>query len=545
MAGEIVVEITPPSPQDQAAFSALFTAPAIDFIRRLVLRFDRDVSSLLSARTQRKLTLDATCTLPTFAKSAAREDPSWSIAPLPPRLHNRHIDLGDVSPSDTGRLVACLNAAVSGIQVYFDDGHCPTWHNQLAGWHNIYLAARAKLHGVKPLRSCPVMMLRPRAWNMTEHNVMVGGKQAPGPLVDFGIIMFHNASLLAAAGSGPYFYLSKLEGAEEARLWNEVFVWAQDQLGLPPATVKACVLIENVFASFEMEEILWELRDHSLGLNCGVWDYSASFINKFGGRPDFLLPDRNKYVNMDKPFLANYMNLVVKTCQARGAPATGGMAAVVLPEGSGRQEVIDRVLAAKKLEIEAGVDGFLLYDLGLVAPATRLWDAYKGVIFNVRGSERVRPEDLLNLPKGGVTRPGLRKNVSVGILFISAWMDGKGTFVYQGSVEDSATAEISRSQVWQWIRHGAKLEEDDEVVTVKMVKQFVQEFMAQMPGKHFEEASQLFLEIVTMRDFPEFITTLLSNSHVYRAKHQSRRVADDQIWHNSARRYTDSLMSSN
>lgn len=518
---QIQVEITPPSSENKAAFSALFTAPAVEFVSRLVVRFSDDVECMLRARRQRKLLLDATRCLPTFAKSKPRDDPSWKIDPLPSRLQNRHIDLGDVSPSDTPRLLACLGAKVSGIQVDFDDGHCPTWHNQLVGWHNIYLAARNRFPGVPPTSHAPVLMLRPRAWNMAENNVMVAGRQAPGPLVDFGIIMFHNASLLLEAKSGPYFYLSKLEGSDEARLWNDIFVWSQEQLGLPHGTIKACVLIENVFASFEMEEILWELRHHSLGLNCGVWDYSASFINKFGGREDFLLPDRNKYVSMDKPFLANYMKLVVTTCHARGAPATGGMAAAVLPGGAGRQAVIERVVAAKKLEVESGVDGFLLYDLGLVEPATLLWNSYRGMRFNAKGSEKVQPEDLLSLPSGGVTGPGLRKNVAVGVLFISAWMEGKGTFIYEGSVEDSATAEISRSQVWQWIRHGACLEEDSQVVTLKMVRQLVTQFVAATPGEEIEEAGQMFLEIVAMRDFPEFITTLLSQSHAFLAKHQT------------------------
>jgi len=510
-----LLEIVPPASKDFHAFTVLFTDEARRFLGRLVNEFDRDIEDILRKRKIIKLQFDQSENLPTFQTSSARSDPTWKISPLPTRLQKRHLDLGDVSPAETERFSECLKQDVDGIQTDFDDGHCPTWHNQLQGWYNIYRHVHGQLEDVPRMEQAPVLMMRPRAWNMIEHNIMVDGKETHGPLIDFGLLMFHNAKLMHEAGSGPFFYLSKLEGSKEAKLWNQIFVWTQKELGLPVGTVKACVLIENVFASFEMEEILWELRDHSAGLNCGIWDYAASFINKFGHRPAFLLPDRSKYVSMERPFLAAYMSLVVSTCRKRGAPATGGMAANILTDGN-REEVIEKVVNSKRREIEAGVDGFMVYDLGLIAAIKKLWKGFREVnIKTAKGKYPITAYDLLHLPEGGVTLAGLKHNIMVGVLFISSWYNGKGCFVFNGCVEDSATAEISRSQVWQWIRQKARLEESGEMVTKIMVREMVEDYVM---GQVVETkvAGEVFMEIVTMRDFPEFITTLLSNSHEFR-----------------------------
>uniref|UniRef100_A0A3B3TRK3 malate synthase n=1 Tax=Poecilia latipinna TaxID=48699 RepID=A0A3B3TRK3_9TELE len=301
------------------------------------------------------------------------------------------------------------------------------------------------------------------------------------------------------------------------------------QLGLPLGCIKATVLIENVLATFEMEEILYELREHSAGLNCGIWDYSASFVNKFGHRQDFLLPDRSKYVNMEKRFLRSYMDLLVQTCHRRGALATGGMAASLLPHGQhthAYSTVLDSVERLKLLEIKAGVDGFMVYDMNLIKPMQELFELHTegdNQLHQLRDNVSVTPEDLLSMPSGGVTLYGLKYNIAVGVLFINAWLSGKGHFFYRGQVEDSATAEISRSQVWQWIRHQARLEDDGRVVSRQIVTELTKEVSTELgclcPSERTEQrlhtAADMFLEVVLKRHFPEFITSYLNLDHTF------------------------------
>jgi malate synthase A len=418
------IEIADPPSGDEALFEAIFSPAARDFLALLVRHFDAAVDELHQRRQLSRLHMDMTGSRPTFEHNnddnqASTSVPAdWRIRPLPPRLRRRHIDLGDVSPADTAHLVASLGCSgADGVQVDFDDGHCPTWHNQLLGWHNIRLAVSGDLPGCPPLADAPVLMLRPRAWNMTEQRVVVGGRAAPGPLVDFALLMFHVGRPLYEAGAGPFFYLSKLEGRAEARLWRDVFVFVEAELGLPLGAVRACVLIENVMAAFQLEGILWELRDHTAGLNCGLWDYSASIIGRFGQRPEFLLPDRKKYVNMERPFLAAYLRLVVATAASRGAPATGGMAAVVLDTADEalKGEQVAAVLAAKRKEVEAGVAGFLVYDRGLVEPARQLWAEYDGWQAACGDPRSISADDLLTLPKEKMKL--YQKNLIITITF--------------------------------------------------------------------------------------------------------------------------------
>nr|XP_022322917.1 uncharacterized protein LOC111124359 [Crassostrea virginica] len=452
-------EVADPPVNGEEAYRTLLTPEAVQFLSQLIQEFDQKVTQVLQVREWKKLELKQSNSLPDFdPKSANIRESRWTVSPVPRRLQCRHVDLGDVSPSNTAHFVAALKSSAQGIQTDFDDGHCPTWSNQLKGLHNVYRAVHNILPGVPNIQDAPVLMLRPRAWNMVEHNLIVNGKEVPGPLFDFGLLMFHNASILLKKESGPFFYLSKLEGSKEAALWDAVFTWTERKLNLPHGCVKACVLIENVLASFEMHEILYALKDHSLGLNCGIWDYSASFINKFGHRRDFLLPDRNKYVSMDRHFLKSYMDLVIQTCHHRGCHATGGMAALLLPKKNSEnyenyQNIQDKVLRAKQKEIEAGADGFMVYDIRLVEPAQQLWKrltSTKNQFSKLRSEVKVTNKDLLLMPSGGVTQEGLRHNIAVGILFIEAWLRGQGHYYFEGAVEDSATAEISRSQIWQW-----------------------------------------------------------------------------------------------
>ncbi|XP_046876415.1 malate synthase-like [Hypomesus transpacificus] len=527
------MDLAPSPPGLDLEYQTIFSTGSLVFLQELISTFDEEVDRILKLRISRKAHLDLSGDLPEFSEVTAhvRSDPTWRVRPVPPRLQKRHVDVGDLAPCDTQRLLQALRSPAQGLQIDFDDGNCPTYRNQIKGIFNVYEVVHNKFPDTPPISQAPVLMLRPRAWNMVEHNMMVRGKEVPGPLFDFGLLMFHCGKLLFDCGSGPFFYLSKMEGYLEARLWNKIFEWTEHKLGLPVGSIKATVLIENVLAAFEMEEILYELRDHSAGLNCGIWDYSASFVNKFGHREAFLLPDRSKYVNMEKRFLRSYMDLLVCTCHQRGALATGGMAALLLPpdkENASCRTVLATVTRLKLLEIDAGVDGFMVYDLDLIEPMQKLFQLHThGVnqLHQLREDLVVTPDDLLSMPAGGVTLYGLKYNIAVGILFIEAWLTGKGHFFYRGQVEDSATAEISRSQVWQWIRHQALLEDNGSVVTRGLVTDLTREVMGELrevthcqtvgDEQRLLNAAAMFLEVVQKRDFPEFLTTYLNLDHTF------------------------------
>ncbi|KAL3045349.1 hypothetical protein OYC64_013592 [Pagothenia borchgrevinki] len=536
------MELSPPPSCLKAEYETIFTTDSLLFLHELISTFDEEVDQVLKLRVSRKAHLDLSGDLPSFLESSShiRRDPAWRVLPVPPRLQRRHVDIGDLAPCDTQRFIQALQSPAQGIQVDFDDGNCPTYYNQIKGLCNVYKAVHNKFPNAPHISQAPVLMLRPRAWNMVEHNMMVGGKEAPGPLFDFGLLMFHCGEKLFRNGSGPFFYLSKVESFMEARLWKKIFVWTQLKLGLPLGSIKATVLIENVLAAFEMEEILYELREHSAGLNCGIWDYSASFINKFGLRQAFLLPDRSKYVNMEKRFLRSYMELLVQTCHRRGALATGGMAALLLPEDrDAHRTAMAAVSRLKLMEIQAGVDGFMVYDLGLIEPMQKLFQLHTegdNQLHQLLEDVTVTPDDLLSMPSGGVTLYGLKYNIAVGVLFINAWLSGKGHFFYRGQVEDSATAEISRSQVWQWIRHQTQLENDSRVVSRRLVtdlsKELVMELLMELgTGRHSDRdkrrlltAADMFLEVVLKRDFPEFITTYLNQDHTFLSSQNTGQV---------------------
>ncbi|XP_023944882.1 uncharacterized protein LOC112050770 [Bicyclus anynana] len=540
MSGVLLLQSSPPKLEDVQ--KKIFNKGALEFLANLHRKFDLNIEQLYKNRVQRAVDMKS-CTLD-FKLSSERLDKSWKIAPLPTRLQNRHLDLGDVSASNTPHFVDALNADVQGIQVDFDDGHCPTWRNQLIAFNNIQLAVNGKLPGAPiSITTSPVLMLRPRAWNMIDHDILIDGKEAIGPLVDFGLLMYHNGKKLYEANSGPYFYLSKLEGASEALLWNEIFVWSQDMLGLPQGTIKACVLIENVISTFELEEILFALKDHCMGLNCGIWDYCASIIAKFGDRKEFLLPDRNKYVNMEKKFLNSYMQLVVTTCHERGALATGGMAAAMLKPGSDGTDdkskaIISKVLEAKSKEIDAGVDGFMVYDSRIVPHVNELWKKTSGTPNQIhrKFDLNITPQDLLSLPSGGVTMQGLKHNVAVSILFVYHWLAGIGHFFYSGNVEDSATAEISRAQIWQWIRFSPILEDDqNQHVTAKLVEKAANNFTnhahknlcrSSAERKRLTAAKYMCLELFLARHPPEFVTTYLNDNHKFRTLHNKALLSN-------------------
>ncbi|XP_038219006.1 malate synthase-like [Zerene cesonia] len=538
-----VLLLQSPPPKFEEVQKKIFNQGAKEFLTKLHREFDHKIDELHKSRLQRSLELQTSNTLD-FKNSSERSDKTWKISPLPSRLQNRHLDLGDVSASNTAHFVSALECDVQGIQVDFDDGHCPTWKNQLIAFQNIYLAVNGKMVGAPiSITTCPVLMLRPRAWNMIDHDILIDGKEASGALIDFGLLIYHNGKKLYEANSGPFFYLSKLEGASEAKLWNDIFVWTQNELGIPQGTIKACVLIENIISTFEMDEILYALKEHSLGLNCGIWDYCGSIINKFGNTKEFLLPDRNKYVNIEKRFLKSYMQLVVNTCHSRNAPATGGMAAAMLKPGSqgtddASKVVINKVLESKLKEIEMGMDGFMVYDTRMVPYVNALWKKSSTTpnqidrIFDIN----VTPLDLLSIPAGGVTLSGVKHNVAVTILFIYHWLAGIGHFFYSGNVEDSATAEISRWQIWQWIRFAVPLEDDlKHHVTVKLIDKTASNFAthahknlcrSNAERKRLTASKYMSMELFLFRNPPEFITSYLNDNHKFRTLHNKSLLSN-------------------
>ncbi|KAG4067570.1 hypothetical protein HA402_005342 [Bradysia odoriphaga] len=530
----MTISVEEPPHRLESEHSLLFTKSALSFIEDLITEFDGRVEKILLERDRRRLVISEGNWKPAFRNSSKNLE--WNIGPLPKRLQNRKIDLGDVSPASTAYFVDTLFADVQGIQVDFDDGFCPTWRNIVLGIYNVTAAVHSILPGAPTdMTKAPTLMLRPRAFNMIEHHCLVNGKEVSGPLFDFALLMYHNGLRMSQLGIGPFFYISKIEDSIETELWNDIFVWTQNRLNIPCGTIKACVLIENILAAYCMEDILYSIKEHAIGLNCGIWDYSASIIAKFGNSPDCVIPDRNKYVNMSTKFLSSYMRLVIEVCHRRGAFATGGMAAKVLPPGkkpNKPNDVIQQIKFAKEVEIRCGVDGFMVYDMRIVDDIKELWQGLcksDNQLDKQLDVSDIKPLTLIDIPKGGVTMDGLRQNISVALLFIYHWLSGSGIFFYNGAVEDSATAEISRSQLWQWIRFSAPIEgKDNTFVTRQLVYKVldivVGEFRKTMcrsipDSKRLTSSKFILLEIITSKFYIEYITTFLNDNHKFRALH--------------------------
>ena len=355
--------------------------------------------------------------------------------------------------------------------------------------------------------------MRPRGWHLAEKHILVDGKPISGSLFDFGLYFFHNAATLTAKGTGPYFYLPKMESHLEARLWNDVFIFAQDYRKILRGTIRATVLIETILAAFEMDEILYELREHSSGLNCGRWDYIFSFIKKFRNRPDFLLPDRAQ-VTMDRDFLKAYVDLLIQTCHRRGIHAMGGMAAQIpiKSDPAANEKALEKVRQDKLREVKAGHDGTWVAHPGLVPVAKEIFDRYMpqpNQISVKREDVHITQQDLLKVPAGEITEQGLHLNVDVGIQYLESWLRGNGCVPIYNLMEDAATAEISRAQVWQWLRHGARLS-DGRNITRELVSQVIAEEVGKLKARSgtgkFDVAAQLFERMMTGGDFPDFMT---------------------------------------
>ncbi|HEU4533980.1 MAG TPA: malate synthase A, partial [Polyangiaceae bacterium] len=456
--------VTPPADGP----GALATPEALAFVAELVRRFRPRIEGLLAARRERQARYDAG-ELPDFDPATAEvRAGDWRAAPLPEGLRDRRVEI--TGPVERKMIINALNSGAQVFMADFEDSTSPSWANLASGQQNLYDAVRGTIAYEAPgggkhyrlAERTATLMVRPRGLHLPERHLLVDGEPAPGALVDFGLFFFHNARELAARSAGPYFYLPKLEAAAEARLWNDVFLFAQRALELPPGTVRATVLIETLPAAFQMHEILFELREHAAGLNCGRWDYIFSFIKKLRRDPTRVLPDR-AHVTMNKAFLRAYSLLLIETCHRRGVHAMGGMAAQIpiKHDAARNAEALAKVRADKEREARDGHDGTWVAHPGLVPIARAVFDELMpspNQIDRAPATERVGRDDLLRVHEGPRTEAGLRHNVRVGVQYLASWLRGAGCVPLYDLMEDAATAEICRAQAWQWLRHGAELE---------------------------------------------------------------------------------------
>jgi malate synthase len=491
----------------------ILTADANRFLSRMAREFESRRQELLARRRFRQQRIDAG-ELPDFLPETAHiREQEWKVAPIPHDLHDRRVEI--TGPVDRKMIINALNSGANVFMADFEDSNSPTWRNNLEGQGNLrdavrgtisYTSAEGKHYQLDP--PVATLLVRPRGWHLEERHFTVDGKPISASLFDFGLYLFHNAHQLIDKGTRPYFYLPKLESHLEARLWNDVFCFAQDELGIPRGTIRATVLIETILAAFEMDEILYELREHSSGLNCGRWDYIFSFIKKFRNRPDFVLPDRST-VTMEKHFLKSYVDLLIRTCHRRGIHAMGGMAAQIPikndPEAN--EKALEKVRQDKVREVSAGHDGTWVAHPGLVPVAKEVFDAYmKGPnqLGRLQGDVRVTAKDLLVVPDGPITEAGLRWNIDVGLQYLESWLRGSGCVPIYNLMEDAATAEISRAQVWQWVRHQARIE--GRLVTRDLVRQVIVDQKSKLKGERRADAAEIFDRLITRPDFAEFLT---------------------------------------
>ncbi|HEY0942135.1 MAG TPA: malate synthase A [Steroidobacter sp.] len=507
----------------QPGYETILTAAALEFVADLSRRFGDRVTALLDARTARQKQLDAGA-LPDFLPETRHiREGDWRVTTIPADLQDRRVEI--TGPTDRKMVINALNSGARVFMADCEDSLTPTWNNVVQGQINLRDAVNRTISFSNPdgkqYRLNPqiaTLIVRPRGWHLFEKHILVDGQQVPGAFVDFGLYLFHNHAALKAHGTGPYFYLPKLEGHLEARLWADVFRYSEQQLGLAPQTIKATVLIETILASFEMDEILFELKDYIVGLNCGRWDYIFSFIKKFARRPDFVLPDRQQ-VTMTTHFLRSYSKLVIRTCHRRGAFAMGGMAPQIpiKNDAKANEEALAKVRADKEREAGDGHDGTWVAHPGLVPVAMEVFDRLMPTPnqLHVVPDVEVKAPDLLQIPQGTITEAGLRSNVSVSIQYLAAWLGGLGCVPINNLMEDAATAEISRAQIWQWIRHPAGVLEDGRKVTADLFRAITREELGKLRsavGVHafekgnFEQAAALIDEITTAPEFETFIT---------------------------------------
>jgi malate synthase len=516
MAVELLGDVTP-------AYAKILTPEALTFLAELHRRFEPTRVARLAARVKVQEEIDGGA-MPDFPKETADiRAKDWTVAPIPTDLLDRRVEI--TGPVERKMVINALNSGANVFMADFEDSNSPTWHNNIDGQINLRDAIDGSIDFTSPegkkyalAEKTAVLLVRPRGWHLIERHCLVDGVPMSGSLFDFGLFFFHNAKTLLSKSTGPYFYLPKMEHYLEARLWNDVFVFAQDYVGAPQGSIRATVLIETILGAFHMDEILWELRAHSAGLNCGRWDYIFSFIKKFGRRKDFLMPNR-ALVTMDRHFLSAYVQLLIQICHRRNIHAMGGMAAQIpiKNDPAANEAALDKVRQDKLREVKAGHDGTWVAHPGLVPIAKAIFDEYMKTpnqIFVKREDVHITAKDLVEVPSGEISEAGLRLNINVGLQYLESWLRGNGCVPIYNLMEDAATAEISRAQVWQWVRHGAKLS-DGRTVTKELVSETMREELeklrtmlgaARFDSGKFGLAAQLYEKMMTTPQFDEFLT---------------------------------------
>ncbi|MBK6684285.1 MAG: malate synthase A [Deltaproteobacteria bacterium] len=496
-------------------YAEILSPEALAFVAALVREIRDGRKACLEARRTIQARYDQGERPDFLRETESIRTSEWKVAPIPADLQDRRVEI--TGPVDRKMIINALNSGANVFMADFEDSTAPTWANVIEGQLNLRDAIRGTIRYVDEQKQktyalnekVATLFVRPRGWHLLERHFLVDGEPAPGGVFDFGLYFFHNAKALLQKGSGPYFYLPKLEHHEEAKLWNQVFVKAQSLLGIPQGTIRATVLIETLPASFQMNEILWALKDHSAGLNCGRWDYIFSYIKTLRGHPEAILPDRGQ-VGMTQPMMKAYSELVIQTCHRRGIHAMGGMAAQIpIKDDPAKNEAaLQKVKADKLREVKAGHDGTWVAHPGLVPVAKAIFDEHlktPNQISNLRLDLSVKREDLLTPPTGARTEAGLRMNLEVGVRYLEAWLRGIGCVPLHDLMEDAATAEISRTQVWQWLRHGAHLD-DGRTVDQTLVERLLAEETERLTGGKFTEARHLFLQLCTQSTLESFLT---------------------------------------
>jgi malate synthase len=505
------------------AYSEILTTEALNFVVKLQRAFNQKRLELLNARHQRQQRIDKG-ELPDFLpETKAIREGDWIASPIPADLQDRRVEI--TGPVDRKMIINALNSGSKVFMSDFEDSNSPFWSNNIEGQLNLRDAIRKTISytneagkSYKLNANTAVLMVRPRGWHLPEKHVKVDDEVMSGSLFDFGLFFFHNVKQLIANGTAPYFYLPKMESHLEARLWNDVFVLAQNELAIPQGTIKATVLIETITATFELHEIIYELREHMAGLNCGRWDYIFSYIKKLRNLKGYVLPDRGQ-VTMAVPFMASYSKLVIQTCHKRRVHAMGGMSAFIpiKSDDAANNAAIEKVRQDKLREVTNGHDGTWVAHPGLVKVAMDVFNEHMPTPNNYhikREGEAYTQKDLLTPPAGTITEGGLRMNINVGILYIESWLRGVGAAALHNLMEDAATAEISRTQVWQWIKDECKLE-DGRVVTYELFKEILPSELesikayvgeAAFNSPTMNRAIEIFDELVQQGDYKEFLT---------------------------------------
>ena len=520
------IQILAPAQMPTAAdFSSILTREALDFVARLQRAFGVRRTELLQRRIVRQAEYDAG-KMPHFLPETANiRAAGWTVAAIPADLQDRRVEI--TGPVDRKMIINSLNAGANVSMADFEDSNTPTWNNLIEGQINLRDAINRNIGFTSPEgkqyrlnEKIAVLMVRPRGWHLPEKHLLVDGQPVSGSLFDFGLYFFHNAKTLLTKGSGPYFYLPKLESHLEARLWNDVFVLAQKELGIAQGSIRATVLIETLPAAFEMDEILYELREHSAGLNCGRWDYLFSCIKKMHKQPGFVLADRG-CLTMTNPFMRAYTQLLVKTCHRRNTFAMGGMAAQIpiKNDPAANEAALAKVRADKEREANDGFDGTWVAHPGLAPIAKACFDAIMKTpnqIHIKREDVNVQTADLLDFqPEQPITLAGLKLNLNIGIQYLGSWLAGAGCVPIHHLMEDAATAEISRAQVWQWIRSSKGVLEDGRKVTLELFRQLMPEVMQDIKAElgpqryaagKYQLAAELFDQLTASDELAEFLT---------------------------------------